>query len=488
MSVPFTAPLSTVTAIATPRGVGGIAIVRISGSHAYAVADRLLPATTPRPSERPAGTFFQARLRDPATGAHIDDLVILCFRAPHSYTGEDVIELHGHGGTAVSARVLQSALDAGAVLAGPGEFTRRAFLNGKLDLVQAEAVMDLIHARSERAVTAAAEQLNGALSTSFIMLYDVLMNCRADLEATLDFDDLDVDALPTATLVPRQLEEALTSIDTLLADWSEGHLLRDGALVPLVGAPNAGKSSLLNALLGHDRAIVTSRAGTTRDTIEEQCLIDGIPLRLVDTAGLRESDCEIEREGIARAQASMASAELTLFLLDVTTLPDAPSPALLRHHLQAAGRRADNALIALSKSDRLAPNWRDTPLTSAKGSSSESDPSLLFALNSHGVDAVLCSALTGVGVSALKRRLLERLGHQCGAPSHAVIAARHRAGLQRTRDALLEARHALAQGLDDAVLAAEALRHATHELGSILGRNYSEELLDRIFSRFCVGK
>ena len=279
------------------------------------------------------------------TAANLDEVLLLIMRSPQSYTAEDVIELQGHGGNVAAKRILRRALDAGARMAEPGEFTKRAFINGRIDLLQAEAVLDLVHAGSDRAAAAAIEQLEGKLSCSFNEIYDSLVSVAADLEATLDFPD---DELPESTMpeLSRRLNDSrILRIGNLISTWDEGHILREGALVVISGKPNVGKSTMMNTLLGRDRAIVSQIPGTTRDTIEERYVLDGIPLRLVDTAGLRETQCEIEQEGVRRARAQLQKADLHLYLVDASTPLDDDD----RDHLAAL--KSEKCVVVLNKSD-----------------------------------------------------------------------------------------------------------------------------------------
>ena len=453
--------IDTIAAIATPPGEGGVGIVRVSGSKVWDIADQIFQAVE-SPSAKAGGTFLHGKVVD-ALGAEIDEGLCLIFRAPRSYTGEDTVEIQGHGGAVVMKNVLRRALEAGARMAEPGEFTKRAFLNGKMDLVQAEAVADLIHARSERAAAAALEQLEGSLSGQFNALYDGLVDIAADLETTLDFveDELPDSVFPT---LGNKLDQNFQTFGNLLSTWDEGRLLREGARVVIMGRPNAGKSTLFNALLGQDRAIVTHIAGTTRDVIEEGFVLDGIPLRILDTAGLREAECEIEREGIRRAREHSAAADIALYLIDSS----APISSEDEEHLHRLD--LNRTVVVLNKSDRRVDDFR-LPIDGL-----------------HPVDAAL---LDGTGVEAIKQAIATKLeaGVNMNAPVHAVISERHRNLLELARAELLHAKEQLT-GLEDegVALAAEHLRSALEYLGQVTGRVYHNELLDNVFSRFCIGK
>ena len=450
----------TIAAIATAAGAAGISIVRLSGPAALSIADAVFRGPV-RPSDAHSHTFVHGHIAPDAGGSDdLDEVILLVYRQPRSYTREDVVEIQGHGGRLPSQRILRAVLAQGARPAEPGEFTRRAFLNGRIDLLQAEAVADLIMARSERAAATAMEQLEGRLSTAFGVVYDELMTVAADCEAILDFGD---DELPDTVLPNRvlSLRRIVGQLEALLASWEEGHLLRDGARVVIAGRPNVGKSTLLNALLGHDRAIVSEAPGTTRDTIEEELILGGVPLRLTDTAGLRDADCHIEKQGIQRAQASMSRADITIYIIDGST----PLTSEDRTSLQNA---APSCLVVLNKQD------------------------LGTVLNPSDVSphvAVTTSLKTGSGLDSLKDTLLALLGILPDTAPHATISERHRQLVQSALNALNEGCSILERSDDaDLVPAASLLRQALEQLGEATGAQYTTELLDKIFSRFCIGK
>ncbi len=453
----------TITAISTAPGEAGIAIVRISGPSSLQIADRIFKGPEPVPSRREAGTFVHGFVGASSDGSRtdLDEVILLVYRAPHSYTKEDVVEIQGHGGWACAKRILRAVLDAGARSAEPGEFTKRAFLNGRIDLLQAEAVADLIMARSDRAASAAIEQLEGRLSTSLSMIYDYLINAAADVEASLDF--------PEGDLPPRLLEGALDKIrqarkqlDELLLTWEEGRLLRDGALIVISGKPNVGKSTLLNCLLGTDRAIVDAEPGTTRDTIEEGFILQGIPLRLVDTAGLREPENLVEREGIQRAQTLVRKADLNLFMYDSSEELDS------EHLQQLKNIDPKKCIIVLNKSDL----------------GSRTGPNDFMSFTS-----VVISLAKQTGIDSLKAAIIEKLGITVLGPPHASISERHRQVIQ---DVLIKVDSVIKvlSGNDEELLvpAVSTLRNAIEGIGNLTGKNYSNLLLDSIFSRFCIGK
>lgn len=451
----------TIAAIATAPGEGGISVVRISGPAAFPIADNLFVCSGVPPSRRRHGTFAFGRIRE--KDCDLDEVLMLFMREPRSYTGEDTVEIHGHGGSQCARRILRATLNAGARLAEPGEFTKRAFLAGRIDLLQAEAVLDLIRARSERAAAAAVEQMEGALSGAFGALYDELLQVAASLEATLDFPE---DELPRPyfNAIRDSLAKVQERTEGLLSTWEEGHLLRDGALAVISGKANVGKSTLLNKLLGHDRAIVSAIPGTTRDTIEESLVLQGIPIRLVDTAGLRETDCEVEQEGIRRTRVQMEQADLRLHVLDASQPAEAEDLVGLK---QLDPRRT---ILMLNKVDL--------------GRAVEIPADL-------SLPAVETSLVTGDGLDALKELMAKMLASHAdlAARPHATISERHRTILLAALGDTRVAACLLAEGEEESLVPACAhLRSALELLGQATGRVYHDELLDSIFSKFCIGK
>lgn len=453
----------TIAAISTAPGEAGIAIVRISGPASLAIADRVFAGKGMPPSSRPAGSYIHGfvRISEEGGSKDLDEVILLVYRVPNSYTREDVIEIQGHGGRASAKRILRAVLDAGARPAEPGEFTKRAFLSGRIDLLQAEAVADLIMARTDRAASAAMVQLEGSLSSTFADIYDCLINASADLEASLDFPE---EELPPALLqgAMDQIRSGRSQLTDLLKTWEEGHLLREGALVVISGKPNVGKSTLLNMLLGINRAIVAPEPGTTRDSIEEEFVLGGVPLRLVDTAGLRESDNMVEREGVQRAQTLIGKADLNLVVYDSSVQLDVEEIALLK------AMDPGKCLIVLNKAD-LGQNVSIEYFS--------------------GFAVVSSSLLRGTGVADIKDAITDKLGiRNLGLP-HATISERHRHIIQNVLSELNEVLKTLDSGSEDLLVPAiSILRGAVDELGTITGRKYDNELLQNIFSRFCIGK
>ena len=461
--MPRCAPSDTIAAIATAPGEGAVAIVRLSGPDAYPLADRLFRCAGPAPSGRPAGTFVHGCVLAPRTQETIDDALLLLFRAPHSYTGEDSVEFQCHGGVQPARRILEALLELGARQAEPGEFSRRAFLNGKMDLTQAEAVLDLIHARSERAARMAAAQLENALGLRIRALYDDLVAIAADVEAMLDFPDDELPQSIPLDIVGR-METALSSIGSLLETWHEGHLLREGALVAIVGPPNVGKSTLLNRLAGRSRAIVSDQPGTTRDTIEESVALRGYPLRLVDTAGLREAPCEIEREGIRRTRRVLADADLCLCVLDASQ----PLSAADRGLLDSLNPK--NTLVFLNKTDL--------------GTQTGPDAVPFF-------DSLPVSLRNDADLGRLADKIVEKMvQNPSGSGQETVaISERHKKLLLVALDEVKSSKIGMETEREaHFLLSATHLRAAVDAVGAIFGKNCTEDMLDAVFSRFCVGK
>jgi tRNA modification GTPase len=449
----------TIAAIATAPGEAGISIVRISGAQSLDAADKILTCEKPLPSQRPAGTFVHGFIR--TEGRDVDEVIVLIYRAPHSYTREDVVEIQGHGGRMSATRILRTVLNNGVRLAEPGEFTKRAFLNGRIDLLQAEAVIDLVRAQSDRAAQAAVDQLEGRLSADVTSLYNVLLNVAGDVERSLDFDEGDLPETMMRDIAGR-LNTATSEAERMLATWQEGRLLREGALVVISGKPNVGKSTLMNLLLGSDRAIVADMPGTTRDTIEEHLVIDGVPLRLVDTAGLRETDSVVEQEGVRRARASIAKADINIHVLDASQ----PLCGEDRNHIELADGM--KCLALLNKMDLgMRIEDEDLPICSA----------------------IRCCLLKGKGLTEVREAISNKLHLRRSAPAHAVISERHRQLIQSALNDMNDARRLLASADSESIaVVAQDLRLALESLGEIVGLVYSNTLLNNVFERFCLGK
>ncbi|MBM3831249.1 MAG: tRNA uridine-5-carboxymethylaminomethyl(34) synthesis GTPase MnmE [Verrucomicrobia bacterium] len=451
---------STIAAIATPLGEGGLAVLRVAGPKALAVADKVfvpVGKSAQKPSAAASHTVHYGRIeRD---GRFVDEVLVAVLRAPRTFTREDTVEISCHGGLLPAKLVLDALLAAGARPAEPGEFTQRAFLNGRIDLAQAEAVADLIHARTELALAAAGEQLAGKLSQRINQLRDDLVKTLAHIEAHIDFPDEDIAPDTRGQLLTR-LERGVAFMDELLRTANEGQVLRRGIRAAIIGRPNAGKSSLLNQLLGHDRAIVSPVAGTTRDTIEETANIRGLPVVFVDTAGLRESRDDIEREGIRRTRAMVAKAELVLHVLDATEPMSAEDEQFLA---ELGGKKR---IVVLNKSDLVPADCYKTLK-----------------------QAIAVSCLTGSGLEALKDAIKETVwaGEIHAEMLQVAINSRHQDALQRARAATVRTAEALRTDLTLELVALD-LHIAVNAVGEVVGRTTTEDLLDSIFSQFCIGK
>ncbi len=432
----------TIAAIATAPGRGGVAVVRVSGSEAFSIAERL------------------TRIRDQGPGirvgriANVDEGVILFFKGPHSYTGEDVVEFQCHGGTVTPRRVLEACLATGARLARRGEFTERAFLNGKLDYDQAESVLDLVDAKTARAADAALEGLSGRKRRELKSLYDSALDLSTRLEHALDVDEGEL-ADDYVRELGSQISDLRSRISGALRRANEGKILREGALVVLAGPPNAGKSSLMNALLEENRAIVSDIPGTTRDSIEEWLDLDGWPIRLVDTAGLRTSQDEVEGEGVRRAEDLIAKADLVLWLRN-----------------SEAGEPLNGSIAQLLNRLTSQPLNLSTKCDLVRG---------------PGLNV---SAKTGEGLDELKREIVAKLKEKAETsvvdlPEGNFVALREALTLLETGEG-----QETGEGRqeEDLVLTANAVRAAAERLGAAIGVTYSSNLLDNLFSRFCVGK
>lgn len=448
--------LEPIAAIATPPGTGAICVLRVSGEGSLALVESRWRGKR-KLSEVPARVLTRGTIID-TSGAPIDDVLAVRFEAPASFTGEETVEIHGHGGILVARMLLETLLDAGARPAGPGEFTQRAFLHGKLDLAQAEAVMDIISAQTALALRAAQGQLAGGISEATRALRENLIGLLAHIEAYIDFPDEDIDPDTGAAMLAR-VDATLADCTRLLDTAERGRFLRQGLRLVIAGEPNAGKSSLLNRLLGFDRAIVSPEAGTTRDTVEETLDLGGVPVRLIDTAGLRDASHGIEELGIERTRTALREADFLLEVIDATRPPEKTRrvevPGSLAHHR-----------VALNKADQpVHPGWRDLP------------------------GAISVSCTTGQGIDALVAALKEEVHLGAGETGAALVAinARHQHCLRLAASALTVARARLAESAPPE-LTAEELRAALHAIGDITGPADAEEILGAIFGRFCIGK
>lgn len=449
----------TIVAIATPPGRGGIGIVRLSGPDARLL---LLSHLQLRSELAPARARYCSIVDG---GARLDEGVVTYFAAPNSYTGEDVLEVAAHGSPVILDLLVRRALEAGARLARPGEFTERAFLNGRIDLTQAEAVRDLIAAETLYQARVAAEQLGGALSRRIAPVKEQLVELITLLEAGIDFAEDDIDVTPDAEIT-RRLNSIAAALAPIAASFREGRLVHNGLTMAIVGRPNAGKSSLFNQLVERERAIVTASPGTTRDLVTERISLGGIPVELVDTAGLRETTDEAESHGIARTESAMADADLVLLLLDATATVDGSGVLRLPEQDAAllASLESRSPVVVLNKIDLARPARAD------------------------GAEVAEVSALTGEGVAELRAALLARVrGRGNDAEGGMLTSLRHYEALQGCTQALARARIGLDEHVPHEMLLLD-LYTALGQLDQLTGATTADDILNRIFSSFCIGK
>ena len=455
----------TIAAIATPIGEGGISVIRLSGPDAFKILEKIFRAKSGKPAASfSSHTIHAGEIRD--LEDCVDQVLVSLFRAPHSYTGEDVIEINGHGGLLVTRNVVNLLIQNGARHAEPGEFTKRAFLNGKIDLPQAEAVLDLIKAKSERSLAVAARQLAGNLSLTFKSLRDRIMTLYAHLEAYLDFPDEDLECYSDLEIL-KKFGEVEKNLESLIASFKRGHLLREGVSVAIVGRANTGKSSLFNALLERDRALVSHLPGTTRDALEETLEIEGIALKLIDTAGFfSSSEQGLDRLAMEKSREALKEAGLVLYIVDSSS-PLGEEDRQVLKEIRAAGKFF---VTVLSKSD-LSPAWKDENLKEWN----------------------LCA---DVKVSSRTREGLAELEKIIGAkifqgPSDSegeqVTRLRHKNALEKSLEHWKKALQAFGRR-DSLELVTVDLKASLDALRELIGEIYSEDLLDVIFSEFCIGK
>jgi tRNA modification GTPase len=468
----------TIVAIATPPGRGGIGIVRLSGPDAPQL---LLPHLELRSSLLPGRARYCAIVDG---GARLDEGVVTWFAAPNSYTGEDVLEVAAHGSPVILDLLVRRALEAGARLARPGEFTQRAFLHGRIDLTQAEAVRDLIEAETLYQVRVAAEQLGGALSRRVAPVKERLVALVTLLEAGIDFAEDDIDVTPDAEIA-RRLDTLEAALAPIAATFREGRLVHNGLTMAIVGRPNAGKSSLFNRLVERERAIVTATPGTTRDLVTERISLGGIPVELVDTAGLREAEDEAESHGIARTEGAMADADLVLLLLDATAVVDADGVLRLpeKDARLLASLEGRSPLVVLNKIDLARPMRLDGVRLAHVGNKN---------VENKMSELAQVSALTGEGVPELRAHLLERVrGSERNPGNNAeggmLTSLRHYEAMQGCTQALTRARAALAERVPHEMLLLD-LYAALQQLDQLTGATTADDILNRIFSSFCIGK
>jgi tRNA modification GTPase len=448
----------TIAAVSTPIGEGGIGIVRLSGPQAVAIVDCLFQSSHDVPLVHAAShTLHYGSIR---MGERIiDEVLVSVMRAPKTYTREDVVEINCHGGVVATRAVLDAVLQAGARMADRGEFTKRAFLNGRLSLDQAKAVLDVVRARTALGLEAAVDRLGGRFTHALADLRSKLADILADLEVGIDYPDLDV----TIDVVAPRIQACLDRVSQLVEKSESGRLIREGLTVAIVGRPNVGKSSLLNALLSEERAIVTPIPGTTRDTVEEDASLDGIPVRWIDTAGLRDAVHPVEAEGVRRTRGAMDRSDLLLLMVDASEPATAEDDAVLSLHVDVP------CLLVLNKSD-LPDAWADIPA-------------------GPWVAALRVSAATGAGIDVLRQRILDTMtaGQLPARNSVLLLDTWERNLLKRAQERLAQACQ-VAADLGQADMMAEELRLAYQIMSELQGIDVSESILDAVFSRFCVGK
>ena len=450
----------TIAAISTPIGEGGIAIIRVSGPNALTVADRIFHSRDGRVTEFPSHTLHFGTIG--RNGEMIDQVMLGVLRTPRTYTKEDTIEINCHGGVLTARKILALCLQSGARIAEPGEFTKRAFLNGRLDLTQAEAVMDLIRAKSDRAHSAAVHELEGHLSAKIDQARENLITILAHIEAHIDFPEEDIAPETSETLL-RDTEAVLAFIRSLLATAHEGRILREGISVAIVGRPNVGKSSLLNALVGTDRSIVTPVPGTTRDTIEESASISGIPFRLTDTAGIRPTRGAAEKIGVERSRKALDISEIVLLVLDSSRPLYAADRELAKHS------HVKHTLLVLNKIDL--PTRLRLPDDLSK------------------IVCVKVSATNGTGLDILRDKLVSFAysGKVGTTDVDVTINERHKALLQLSEKYLTECIQYFSSNQPLEIIA-QQLRRSLNAIGEITGKTTTEDVLSKIFSTFCIGK
>lgn len=475
----------TIAAISTPLGVGGIGIVRLSGKEAISIVEKIFSSPKNKSlKESESHRLIYGFIKDPSTGTTIDEVLVTIMKAPHTYTKEDVVEINCHGGFLPLRNVLELILNYGARLAEPGEFTKRAFLNGRIDLSQAEAVIDLINAKTDASRKVALEQLSGGLSEKITSLGDRTASICAHIEAYIDFPEEDIEPASLEGVL-NEIRDIKNELSTLSKSFEEGRFFREGLKIAIVGRPNVGKSSLLNTLLNYDRAIVTETPGTTRDVLEEYLNIKGLPVRIMDTAGIRETHEMAEREGVMRSLRAIDDADLVIGILDGSSIMNNEDIMVLEKI------KDKNFIVTINKSD--------LPIA-------END--LEKRLRAYSENILKISALTGSGLDALKNKILDIFLVRSQKPVRATLSEdsyrevrshfdesngvivtniRHKVAIDNAVNALDNASTALSPVQPLEIVAME-MRDALDRLGEIVGVVTTEDILNKIFSEFCIGK
>jgi tRNA modification GTPase len=453
----------TIAAIATPPGEGGIAVIRISGTDAENIATKIFARAQGKNGKLTSHRLYHGEIHEPKSNCMVDDVLLTIMRKPRSYTGEDVVEIHCHGGAFLSRKILGLALSQGARQAEPGEFTKRAFLNGKMDLSQAEAVLDLIRARTDKASELALTQARGELSKWVHGLREELLDILVQVEAAIDFPEEEIELLKRPDVI-QKIGKLRSEILDIISTYEWGRLFREGARVCICGRPNVGKSSLLNALLGQERVIVTPVPGTTRDVIEEAINLDGLPVVLWDTAGLRETDDQIEQMGVSLSREYLEKADALIVVLDGSTKLTQDDKVLLRNV------EAKKLLIAVNKDD--------LPQTLSPEDLSRCSDSRTI---------VRVSAKSGEGINVLQKKLRDLVIDCEREPAMVLTNLRHRNALLRGETALRHAETTVGEGYAAEFVAVD-LNETRDALGEIIGTVTNEDILERIFENFCIGK
>ena len=458
--------METSAAISTAMGEGGIGIVRMSGPQCFAILEKIFVPKQAQSIEDIAGyTMKYGKIVHPGTTKVIDEVLVSYFKSPKSYTTEDMCEINSHGGIMVLKMVLEACLQAGASLAEPGEFTKRAFLNGRMDLSQAESIIDLIQAKSEKEAQASTQQLEGQLSQKIRGIQGILLDLMADIEASIDYPEYDIEEVTNPEMA-RKLEDVSQSLNQLEKSFETGKILKEGIKTVIVGRPNAGKSSLLNAILHEERAIVSDIAGTTRDTIEEMITIRGIPLKLIDTAGIRKTEDEIEKIGVERALKLMKEAELVIHIMDGTEALTAEDSTILSQI------QDKNAIILLNKMDQGDIGLENEAL-----------------LQKTKKKIIKISAKLGDGMEEMYQEITKMFQlEQLQSDSEVIITnIRHKNLIHRAEEASEKAKRAIWENMPVDLIAVE-IKEILEALGEITGDQVSDDIINEIFHKFCLGK